>query len=302
MENGNPLVSVVVVSYHSQDTILETLDSIYAQTYENIELIVSDDCSTDNTVDVVREWARTHADRFAAFHIHTKEKNLGVPGNLNAGIRLSSGKYIKDLAADDLLLPTCIEQYVTYCEANGWNNICARVKPFCVKDGEKIDGSPIDLDADFFEKTPEEQYKDMLVDNRVFSPTFFVTRELIDAMGLYDPRYRFMEDYPMYTNIVKAGHQLHFLDEYTVEYRLSESSLSNAVGGRAIHPGYHKNLRMFFWSERFSGLLKYKKLKRLLSEMRVLLCNDIIILLGNDLSKGAVRFFVKLRDARLSKQ
>lgn len=302
MENGNPLVSVVVVSYHSRDTILETLDSIYAQTYQNIELIVSDDCSRDNTVDVVREWAKTHADRFSAFHIHTKEKNLGVPGNLNAGIRLSTGKYIKDLAADDLLLPACIEQYVTCCEANGWNNVCARVRPFCINDGEKTDCDPIELEVDFFEKSPEEQYKDMLVVNRLCSPTFFATRELMDTMGLYDSRYRFMEDYPMYTQIVKSGHQLHFLDEYTVEYRLSESSLSNVVGGRAIHPGYHKNLRSFFWRVRFPGLLKYKKLKRLLSEIRVLVCNDLIILLGNDLSKRTVRFLTRLRDAHFSKE
>lgn len=296
MENGNPLVSVVVVSYHSQDTIWETLDSIYAQTYQNIELIVSDDCSTDDTVAVVQQWAQTHADRFSAFHIHTKQKNLGVPGNLNAGIRLSSGKYIKDLAADDLLLPNCIEQYVACCEAKGWNNLCARVKPFCVRDGKKVPCEPFLLDEDFFEKTPEEQYPDMLVINRLCSPTFFATRELMEQMGLYDPRYRFMEDYPMYTKIVQSGHQLHFLDEYTVEYRLSDNSLSNAVGARAIHPGYHKNLRSFFWRVRFPGMLRYKKIKRILSEIRMLLCNDLILLFGNNTSRKIVRILVALRD------
>lgn len=296
MENRNPLVSVVVVSYHSQDTILETLDSIYNQTYQNIELIVSDDCSSDNTVSVVQQWAQTHADRFAAFHLHTKQKNLGVPGNLNAGIRLSSGKYIKDLAADDLLLPGCIEQYVACCETNGWNNLCARVEPFCVKDGKKVPCDPILLDESFFEKAPEEQYLDMLIINRLCSPTFFATRELMEQMGLYDPRYRFMEDYPMYTKIARSGHQLHFLDEYTVQYRLSDSSLSNAVGGRAIHPGYHKNLRRFFWQVRFPGMLKYKKFKRILSEMRVLLCNDLILLFGNNTSRGIIRALLKLRD------
>ena len=301
MKNGNPMVSVVVVSYCSQDTILETLDSIYAQTYPNIELIVSDDCSTDDTVSLVQKWAQSHADRFSAFHLHTKEKNLGVPDNLNAGIRLSSGKYIKDLAADDLLFPDCITQYVTCCEEKGWNNLCARVKPFLEKDGVKVDCAPILLDEAFFEKTPKAQYNDMLIVNRICSPTFFATRELMDQMGLYDSQYRFMEDYPMYTNIAKAGHQLHFLDAYTVRYRISESSLSNAVGGRAIHPGYHKNLRDFFWCERFWGLMKNKKLKRILSEIRTIFCNDLIILLGNDLSRPVVRFLAKLRDSHFSK-
>ena len=301
-EIKQPLVSVVVVSYNSADTIAQTLDSIFAQSYPQIELIVSDDCSADNTVAVAQEWAATHADRFVNCVIHANPENLGVPGNLNAGIRLSHGVYIKDLAADDLLLPDCIAQSVAFCEENGCNNLCARVRPFYMDNGKKVYCDAFLLDEAFFQKDPAAQYPDMLVENRILSPTFFSTRTLLEEMGMYDPRYRFAEDYPMYLKISKSGNKLYFLDAYTVEYRISENSLSNVTTGRAVHPGYHRTTKSIFYRARFFELLKYGKFKRVLSEMRKFLCNDLIILFGNDLSHGIVRFLTKLRDSHLTTQ
>ncbi len=73
-----PLISVPVVTYNSSKTVLETLDSIYNQTYENLELIVSDDCSTDNTVDICQEWINAHKERFVRTELLVDEKNTGV--------------------------------------------------------------------------------------------------------------------------------------------------------------------------------------------------------------------------------
>ncbi len=299
MQQEKPLVSVVVLSYNSEDTILETLDSIYAQTYENLELVVNDDCSQDDTVAVVQQWADTYSQRFVHCTVHVNERNLGVPGNLNAGIRLSHGVYIKDLAADDMLLPDCIDLYVAECLKHDYNNLCARVRLFSEQDGVKEYREGYVPEVSFFQKDAKAQYPDMLVENRIVSPTFFSKRSLLDEMGLYDTYYRFAEDYPMYLDISRNGYKLNFLDAYTVEYRLSESSLSNVTTGRAVHPGFHKTLKSIFYRKRLLPLLKYGKLKRILSELRKFLCNDLIILLGNDLGKGTVRFLAALRDTHM---
>lgn len=296
MSKATPLVSVVVVSYHAADTVIQTLDSIYAQTYSNIELIISDDCSTDDTVAVAQAWATNHADRFINCIIHVNEQNLGVPGNMNTGIGLSGGYYVKVLAADDLLLPDCIEKMTAYCEEKALNNLSARVIPFCIRNGEKISLKPIPLDESFFEKSPQAQYVDLLVDNRIFSPTFFVTRQFFDEMGGYDLRYRLMEDYPMFLKIARQGHQLHFLDDYVVEYRLSDTSLSNQTECRIVHPGFHKTVKKFFFRVRLWGLLRHGKLKRVLGQTRKYLLNDLILLFGNDRNHKIAAFLEKLRD------
>lgn len=69
-----PLVSVSVITYNSAKTVIETLDSIKAQTYQNIELIVSDDCSTDNTVEICRDWLTKNEKRFVRMELITVEK------------------------------------------------------------------------------------------------------------------------------------------------------------------------------------------------------------------------------------
>lgn len=301
MNNSTPLVSVVVISYNAADTVLETLNSIYDQTYPNLELILSDDCSADNTVALAQQWAQTHADRFANCIIHKNPKNLGVPENLNTGIRLSSGYYIKDLAADDILLPDCISLYVDTCQQNDWDNVCGQVRPFCIEASEKRPVSGYELDPAFFEKCAADQYPDMLVVNRIASPAFFCTRELINKTGYYDPRYKLMEDYPMYLKMSRSGVQLHLLDQQAVEYRISSTSISNAANGRAVRVAFHRCERRFFYQQRFFPLLKYGKLKRVLSLMRTYLCNDLAIIFGNNPCSPIVRFFTKLANTHSEK-
>ena len=71
-----PLVSVSVITYNSSKTVLETLESVKTQTYPNIELIISDDCSPDNTVEVCREWIEQNKERFVRIEILAAEVSV----------------------------------------------------------------------------------------------------------------------------------------------------------------------------------------------------------------------------------
>ena len=66
-KNNNPLVSIIVITYNSAKFVLETLESAKAQTYQNIELIISDDGSTDNTVQICREWLKNNEEQGRLF-------------------------------------------------------------------------------------------------------------------------------------------------------------------------------------------------------------------------------------------
>jgi glycosyltransferase involved in cell wall biosynthesis len=108
------LVSVPVITYNSSKYVLETLESIKAQTYQNIELIISDDCSTDNTVEICRKWIEENKSRFVRTELITSDVNTGVSANGNRGRNACRGEWIKSIAGDDLLMPNCIESYVNY--------------------------------------------------------------------------------------------------------------------------------------------------------------------------------------------
>ena len=90
-----PLVSIIVVTYNSSKYVLETLESVRKQTYQNIELIITDDCSLDDTLEICNEWVEGNKKRFVRTNIVTVEKNTGIPSNCNRGIKKSTGKWIK---------------------------------------------------------------------------------------------------------------------------------------------------------------------------------------------------------------
>ena len=113
-----PLVSVPVVTYNSSKTVVETLDSIYNQTYPHLELIVSDDGSTDDTIQVCCDWIKAHKDRFVRTELLTVEKNTGISANLNRAEKACQGEWVKGIAGDDMLLPECIADFLEFTIKN----------------------------------------------------------------------------------------------------------------------------------------------------------------------------------------
>ena len=102
------LVSIVVITYNSVRFVLETLESIKKQTYNNIELIISDDASTDRTVEVCKTWIDDNYRRFKRTKLITVHRNTGIPANFNRGVMAAKGAWIKTIAGDDVLYQNCI--------------------------------------------------------------------------------------------------------------------------------------------------------------------------------------------------
>jgi len=103
-----PLVSILIPTYNREDLITETLDSALAQDYGNIEVIVTDNASTDGTVGIVRKFA----DRDPRVKLFTQKTNLGPVLNWKAGLKYSRGEYIKILWSDDLMSPTFVSEAI----------------------------------------------------------------------------------------------------------------------------------------------------------------------------------------------
>ena len=115
-QNYTPLVSIIVITYNSSKYVLETLESAKAQTYPNIELIVSDDCSTDDTVEICRNWMEENKERFVRTELITVGENTGVAINCNRGLYAAKGEWLKYIAGDDILLPHALYSYLNYLQ------------------------------------------------------------------------------------------------------------------------------------------------------------------------------------------
>src|SRR4030042_6580522 len=100
------LVSVCIPSYNGARWIREAIDSAQAQTYKPLEIVIVDDASTDNTLEIIRSY------RDPRIRIEVNKKNLGPINNWNRCIKLAKGSLIKFLHQDDVLYPTCVEKMV----------------------------------------------------------------------------------------------------------------------------------------------------------------------------------------------
>ena len=108
IERACPLVSVVVASYNYAELIGETLDSVLAQTYRNFEVIVVDDGSSDESVEVIGRYVRKHKN--VKLYTHEGGVNKGLPATVKLGIEKASGEYVAFCESDDILEPTNIEE------------------------------------------------------------------------------------------------------------------------------------------------------------------------------------------------
>ena len=117
MSGSNTLVSVLVPAYNHENYVQEAIHSVIEQTYENIELIVVDDGSKDNTWQKIQEMKEECEKRFSRVHFETKQ-NEGTCATLNRLMSLANGEYIAILASDDLYKPQLIEKELQFLSQN----------------------------------------------------------------------------------------------------------------------------------------------------------------------------------------
>ena len=224
--NSNILVSIVVVSYNAESTIEETLSSIYNQTYKNIELIVADDCSKDQTVSVANRWIDKYSDRFVRTALISSPVNQGVCKNLNVGHKEVQGDWVMCPAADDILFPNCIKDYVDYILSHSdtsfissymsvYNDVFIETNCITRKKGPK--------DLSIFNAPVEQQLIRMAYSPFVWAPTIIYKKDLFEAVGGFREEYPF-EDWPFYMDVLEKGYRISFIDRITVGYRFHQSS------------------------------------------------------------------------------
>lgn len=231
------LISVVIITYNAKKTVERTLKSVYIQTYANIELIVSDDCSSDGTIEVVQKWIEENEaeKRFKRIIVHKNEKNVGISQNCNRGCKLARGKWVKLIAGDDILLATCIESNVDFVNKIKENAlIFSDVIPFWEKNGvinlEKIDLKGIRSYRKLFNrKRAQQQHKVLLKRYDLPAPTYFFPKDEWKLMGGFDEKYKNVEDWPFVLHWTENGLPIRYLEKETVLYRSIDENVNKEI-------------------------------------------------------------------------
>lgn len=113
------LVTIICLCYNQQEFVLESLDSVINQDYKNIELIIVDDCSTDNSKSIIENWLADNP----GIPLIANTTNLGITKAFNHALQLANGDYIIDLAADDILVPNCVRLQINAFENSHYKNL-----------------------------------------------------------------------------------------------------------------------------------------------------------------------------------
>lgn len=245
---NDPLVSIAIITYNSSGTICETLDSAISQDYDNYEAVVFDDCSLDDTIEVINAWRKKQpASRLEkiGFRIFQNKKNLGVAGNCNAALNNTKGKYIQLLAGDDLLFPYSVSERVRFAEENCLPVVFSKVEVFGDEDAwltirrtEKYAAYGYEM----LKTDTHSQYLKLLGGNYIVGPAAsFVNRRFLIKLGGYDERFPLLEDWPFFLKYMKNGYPVKLCDKVLERYRVSGHSLSHAAS-----PAYVQSCYDFF--------------------------------------------------------
>ncbi|MFP7656876.1 glycosyltransferase family 2 protein [Chryseobacterium proteolyticum] len=213
-----PLVTVVVVSYNHSGYIEECLNSIKNQTYKNIQLIVGDDASPDNSVEVFENWL-VNNNYPAEKNFHTK--NTGLATMLNECVQLARGKYIKLIAADDFLHPDFLEKCVKILETKDNSFAVAFTSAYIVEKDESL----VEYYGNFDFYKDEHQFR-KLEKTRNFVPAvsaLIKTKALIET-GSYNKDI-LLEDYDKWLKINQKYFFI-FIPEHLAYYRKHDENIS----------------------------------------------------------------------------
>ena len=285
----NDLVSVLVVSYNSEDTILETLASVINQTYHNLQLVITDDGSNDGTRKVCETWLEKN---FGVINFKTLWgiKNVGIAGNINKGLSHCNGRWIKIIAADDVLLPDCIRDNVNFIEANGYQPKIVFSKYLYYRGNEVLDFYY--YARRFFTLNADKQYLQLLREIGVNAPTCFMDLGYLKSLGGCDTRFPLLDDAPLYLKFTEKGEKLYAFEKATVLYRIHSNNTSLGSADRFVNVGYWLSRKDFFEKVLAKALLERKMYLSWWSRYLTIRIQGVVISKGN--RKSDYSFWLRL--------
>lgn len=220
-------VSVCIPAYNSEKYIRKTIESIRVQTFEDWELIIVDDCSTDNTYKIIKKYESMDS----RIHAYKNEENLGMSGNWNKCLSLCSGEYMKLCCADDMLSKNALLKEVAALDENPEAVLaCSDTK---LKD---VNGK----NKGFYRRYRKHGLVSgrLVVKKGFFSQDYFgapqanlFRRSVYEKVGGFDTNYTYILDYDFFVSIAMLGDIFIIHEPLNMFCVRNDSNTGHVMGG-----------------------------------------------------------------------
>ena len=212
MNTTNPLISVIIPTYNSEEYIAEALNSVLQQTYNNIEVLLVDDASTDNTTEIVRLFAKNDC----RIILEKLPINSGTAIARNKGINSANGSFIAFLDADDMWLPNKLQLQLELMQEKN----CAVVfsSYHCMNETGELLGKIVTA-------LPQLSLQKILKCNYLGNLTGMYSVEKLDK--LFAPNIRKRQDWALWINAISKGGCAYGISEPLAVYRERKNSISS---------------------------------------------------------------------------
>ena len=213
---NNPLISVILPVYNSENYILECLESLKVQTFQNFEVILIDDKSNDKSLKITKDYLKNNL--CGKFKIIKNKSNIGITRSLNKAFKMSNSKYIARIDADDINKPDRFEIQFKYLEKNDDISIVGSNVEYIDKNSKFIQYSHLPLNHIDIKSS-------LFLYNPMIHSTIFFRKKIFNNSP-YNEKFHTSQDYDMYCRIVNS-HKFANIKKPLVKFRFHNQSISS---------------------------------------------------------------------------
>lgn len=210
MANSRKKVSLILTTYNCKDNLIKTFKSIEEQDYPNIEVCISDSCSSDGTLDVIKEYARTSKHEV----VYRSEKDSGIYDGINRSIQMSSGDYL-EIMNDEYTCQDAISTLVSAIEKT--TDVVGAHADLVYKEGDTV--------KRYWKMGKGSIYTGWMPGH----PSLMLKREVYEKYGLYNTGYTCSADYEFMIRFLKDGNKLAYVPQTLISMFYGGTSTSTAA-------------------------------------------------------------------------